>query len=35
MDLSKDIYSRDTLRHACNLLYSIGRSLADIAEGKR
>lgn len=33
MDFSKDTYSRETFRQACNLLYNIGRSLADIAEG--
>ena len=34
-DFPRDIYSRDTFQRACNLLYGIGRSLADIAEGKR
>ena len=33
-DFSRDIYSPDTFQQACNLLYAIGRSLADIAEGK-
>ena len=31
-DLPREIYSQDTFRHACRLLYAIGRSLADIAE---
>lgn len=34
-DFPKDIYGRTTLEHACRLLYEIGRSLADIAEGNR
>ena len=32
-DLPKDTYSQAAFQQACNLLYSIGRSLADIAEG--
>lgn len=31
--LSKDTFSRTAFQNACNYLYSIGRSLADIAEG--
>jgi len=31
-DFSGDIYNRETFQQACNLLYNIGRSLADIAE---
>lgn len=31
--LTKDTFSRTTFQNACNYLYSIGRSLADIAEG--
>ena len=31
--LDKDTFSRDTFYQACRYLYSIGRSLADIAEG--
>lgn len=31
--LAKDTFSQDTFRLACRYLYSIGRSLADIAEG--
>jgi len=31
--LKKDTYSRETLEQACKLLYLMGRSLADIAEG--
>ena len=34
-NLPRDIYSQETFQHACNLLYAIGRSLADIAEGIR
>ena len=34
-DFARDLYSRETFRQACDLLYGIGRSLADIAEGKR
>ena len=34
-DFSQDIYNRDTFRRACDLLYGIGRSLADVAEDKR
>ena len=30
----KDIYNKAVLQAACNMLYAIGRSLADIAEGK-
>lgn len=30
----KDIYNREVLQAACHMLYAIGRSLADIAEGK-
>ena len=32
-DLKKDTYSYTTFKNACNYLYSIGRSLADLAEG--
>lgn len=32
-DFPKDIYSKETFQQACNLLYAIGCSLADIAEG--
>ena len=31
-DFSGDIYSRETFQQACNLLYAMGRSLADIVE---
>lgn len=32
-NLDKDTFSRETFQNACRYLYSIGRSLADIAEG--
>lgn len=32
--LAKDTFSRTAFQNACHYLYSIGRSLADIAEGK-
>jgi len=33
-DIRRDTYSQAAFQQACNLLYEIGRSLADIAEGK-
>jgi len=33
-NLAKDTFSRAAFQNACNYLYSIGRSLADLAEGK-
>ncbi|MBQ4607453.1 MAG: hypothetical protein IJB15_12155, partial [Clostridia bacterium] len=30
----KDTYNKAVQQAACNMLYTIGRSLADIAEGK-
>jgi len=32
--LRNDTFSRETFRCACKYLYLVGRSLADIAEGK-
>lgn len=32
-NLAKDTFSRETFQNACHYLYSVGRSLADIAEG--
>ena len=32
--LDKDTFSREVFQNACNYLYSVGRSLADIIEGK-
>lgn len=34
-DFPPDIYSRETFQQACRLLYSVGRSLADIVEEAR
>ena len=34
-DYEKDIYNRDVRQTACRLIYNIGRSMADIAEGIR
>ena len=33
-DFPRDTYSKEAFQQACNLLYAIGRSLADIAEGR-
>lgn len=32
--MNKEIYNKEVLQAACHMLYAIGRSLADIAEGK-